>query len=376
MTITETAYNSVTKISVVELRVDMILAMDIVNEMGAVILAKDTSLNTTNFKRLLENGIKSASVKTASINRQRPELYGVSGKPEPASESEEHLPIKERKDYKEFVKQHEENNEVIKKQLHAISDGAQIQLDELYTLTDNVMNKLKCKSDVFAYLSSLKTADEHTFAHCNNVSLLCNLFGRWIDMPEAELINLTAAGVLHDVGKMQVDQKVLNKKGKLTDEEFAEIKKHTTYGYRILEPQNIPTEIKLAVLMHHEKIDGTGYPTGANHTQISKFAKIVAICDIYDAMTANRIYRDKICPFDVIKNFEQQSYGKLDTEYLLIFLQNIAYTYIGTKVLLNTGVSGEVVFINKGNLSRPIIKDGTKYIDLLKEKETFIQEVI
>jgi HD-GYP domain-containing protein (c-di-GMP phosphodiesterase class II) len=182
---------------------------------------------------------------------------------------------------------------------------------------------------------------------------------------------------LHDIGKTKIPIEVLNKKGRLTDEEFAVIKTHTTLGYRILEKHNIPQSIKLAALSHHEKINGKGYPLGMAEDKIDALAKIVSICDIYDAMTANRIYRPKLCPFEVIRTFERSVYGELDTEYLLIFLKNIATTYLDCPVKLSDGRAATVIFINKLNLSRPIVRlDNGEMLDLSQTDDIVIAEML
>jgi len=222
----------------------------------------------------------------------------------------------------------------------------------------------------------MKQSDEATFGHCINVSLLCNLFGHWVNMEEDEIVLLTVAGILHDIGKTKIPEQILCKRGRLTEEEFTIMKTHTSVGYDLLRSMNIQEDIKLSALMHHEKIDGSGYPMGAVGSGINKFACIVSICDIYDAMTADRCYRGRLSPFYVIKTFETQSYGELNTEYLLTFLQNIAYTFLNSMVKLNDGRECEVVFINKQHLSRPIVKHGNDLIDLLLHKELDILEVI
>jgi HD-GYP domain-containing protein (c-di-GMP phosphodiesterase class II) len=129
--------------------------------------------------------------------------------------------------------------------------------------------------------------------------------------------------------------------------------------------------------MHHEKMDGSGYPMGVKEEKIGNMAKIITICDIYDAMTANRVYRDRICPFEVIKTFETKVYGELDTKYLLLFLKNIAYTYIGHWVRLSDGTEAEVMFINGAQLSRPLVRTkDEKFIDLSVEKRLYIDSLI
>jgi HD-GYP domain-containing protein (c-di-GMP phosphodiesterase class II) len=125
-------------------------------------------------------------------------------------------------------------------------------------------------------------------------------------------------------------------------------------------------------LEHHEKINGHGYPSGIKGGKINHFARIVAIADIYDAMTSDRSYRDKICPFDVLKTFEHECYGELDTKYLLLFLQNIAYTYVGTWVELSNKQKAEVVFINTNHLATPIVRVDNTFYDLTLRKDLSI----
>ena len=364
-------YNS-KRLNLDELRTDMVLAKDVVNEWGGILLPKDTMLNAVNFARLISNGLKYVYVKENTINLDNPGLftqYQAAGRVI--------KPVIEAKAFREFEATYVEKTEELKKSLMAISDGDIIELDKLYELTDGVMSKLNCRSDIFTYLSFIKTTDEHTFSHSNNVALLCNLFGNWIGLNQTELMHLTTAGILHDLGKTKLDLNILNKKGKLTPEEYEHVKQHTVIGYRMLEKQDIPLAIKYCALMHHEKEDGSGYPMGIKGDRINRYAKIVAICDIYDAMTANRIYRGKICPFDVIKQFEQHSFGILDTEFLLIFLQNIAYTYVGSWVELSNGSPAEIAFVHRNNLSRPIVRTlEDEIIDLNDRKDISIEKVI
>jgi putative nucleotidyltransferase with HDIG domain len=350
----------------------MILARDIINEWGGILLPKGTLLNHVNFSRLFSNGVRVAYIREASIDADHPSLLELYEENKSIV-----VPTVTQASFIDFEKAHKERTQEIRKNLIAISNGEPINLEDLFKLTDGVMSKLKCKSDIFAYLGFLKATDEHTFSHSNNVSLLCNLFGVWMGLDQKDLMHLTTAGILHDLGKTKLDLSILNNTGKLTASEFALIKQHTVLGYRMMESQDIAPEVKLSALMHHEKIDGSGYPLGIGGARINDLAKIVSICDIYDAMTTNRIYREKLCPFDVIKKFEQQSFGVLDTKYLLTFLKNIAYTHVGSWVELNNGLVAEVVFVNQASLSRPIVK--TRYgeiIDLSANRALNIVRVI
>ena len=129
--------------------------------------------------------------------------------------------------------------------------------------------------------------------------------------------------------------------------------------------------------MHHEKMNGQGYPLGLKWESIHPYPKIISIVDIYDAMTSDRPYHKRYHPLDVIRMFENECYGFLDTQYLYIFLEHIAHNFIGEHVQLSNGQRGEVIFINKQSPSRPLIKkeDGT-ILDMLKDESVFIVDFI
>jgi len=366
---------AVKKISINDIKPDMVLARDVVTSGGTVLLAKNTMLNNINYTKLIASGISYIYVISGSID-EKTASFTEKERHSPSLE-EQRRPIIKRPEFIAFQDAIDEKTEEAKQCIMAISDGQNIDLQKMFSITDDIMGTLRCKNDIFTFIGFIKESDEHTFHHCVNVSLICNLYGRWLALPQGELVELTTAGMLHDIGKTKIPNEILNKKGKLTDEEFAVMKKHPMLGYRILQKQDIPENIKLGALMHHEKIDGSGYPLGIKGEQINKIAKIITICDIYDAMTSNRVYRGKICPFSVIKTFETNVYGELDTQYLLLFLKNIAYTYIGSWVNLTDGVEAEVVFINGAQLHRPIVRTlDEQFIDLSVNKDISIDSLV
>lgn len=358
------------KVNINNIKPNMILAKDVISSCGAVILAKNTMLSDINYNKLKELGIKNITIfeKDKDINNSFDEDALLKNK--------QCKTIEDRKEFKEFKKVYEQKIEKLENQFVAIGKGVGVEIDSLYSMVIDIIDSVNCKNDVFAYLANLKNQDIHTYAHCLNVSLICNLFGLWLGYEGEDLKNLTVAGILHDVGKTQIDESIIKKPEKLTDTEYDHIKKHAYLGYNLVKDLNIPEEIKLGILMHHEKIDGSGYPLGLTDDRISRTAKIVAICDIYEAMTADRVYRPKICPFEVIRNFEQNSYDLLDTQLLLAFLQNIVYTYVGSQVILSDNREAEVVFINQAHLSKPIVKVDKTFIDLSQEKDLYIKHIL
>lgn len=349
-----------------DLKVGMVLSKDVLNHVtGEVILRRNTAIDEVSLAEL-----KKYIQSTVAATEERAEEYEDV---DVNVESLMALPEADRPVFRAFKESYSKTEDETKAYLTAVDEGKPIVLEDLMTMTNDVLSSLKHRSDLFTFLNCLKRQDDYTFTHCLNVSLLANIFGKWIGLNDDELTILTSGAMLLDIGKFRVDEKILNKKGRLTDEELEEVKKHTIYGYETLQPQPISEYIKISVLQHHERIDGSGYPYGLKDAQINKFAKIIAICDIYDAMVTERPYRPKICPFDVIREFERKYFGKVDTQYLMIFLKNIAYNYLNRKVELSDGRFGEIVFINGASYSSPLVRleDGA-CVDLLTDKNVRI----
>ena len=248
--------------------------------------------------------------------------------------------------------------------------------DKLLYSTDRLLEGNPSGIHIFDMLHNMRNFDDPTYAHSLNVSLICNVFGKWLGINGNELKILTLSGLLHDVGKLKIPEKIISKPGKLTEEEYSLVKTHAVEGFNILQPLDLDEHIKNAALMHHERCDGSGYPFGLTYKEIDSFARIVAIADVYDAMTSPRVYRGSLCPFKVIEIFENEGLQKYDPEYILIFLEYIVNTYMNNRVKLSDGTEGDVVLINKLNLSKPMIRCGNHYIDLSREHNLSIEAII
>ena len=146
----------------------------------------------------------------------------------------------------------------------------------------------------------------------------------WMAINDQQVINATQAGLLHDIGKIYIPDEMLNKKGRLNEDEYELIKKHTLYGYFLInEFGEFNQEVERAVLFHHERIDSLGYPLNAAPDYIGIISKIVSVADVYDAMTTDRIYKKAVDPFEVIKFLSTEGMKVLDNEVLNVFLANI-----------------------------------------------------
>lgn len=340
-------------VSVNECTPGMQIAEDIFNEYGAVIVAENAVLDD-----FIISKVKSLGLVKIKIYDFNDDMILVSGT-------------------ELFKAQYNENMSTVKSILHNISTGKEIDSQSVNQATDSILTRINENRDIVNCINEMRMTDEYLYTHSINVSLLSMLIGKWLKYDYYRIKSLVSAGLLHDIGKGKISSAILNKPGALSKDEFEEIKKHSVYGFKIAETMpGISEEVLKGILMHHEREDGSGYPFGLKSDQIHDFAKILAVADIYDAMTSNRTYRDKVCPFDVIEHMERDSFETLDHRVVNVFLKNIASYYMGDFVKLSTGEIGEIVYINPYNVSKPIIKADEEYIDLASERQIKIIELI
>ncbi len=231
--------------------------------------------------------------------------------------------------------------------------------------------------NVIMMLQNMEGLDESTYGHCVNVSLLSAMLGRKLQLDEEEIRILSLGGLLHDIGKLKMPEQIIQKPTQLSTEEFTIIKGHPIEGYKLLRNKGLPEDVLMCVLQHHERCDGSGYPYGAKQEQINKYARIVAIANVFESLTSNRVYREAISPFAAMRVFEEERYEKYDLKYLLTFLEYIVQVYVGMDVLLSNGEKGKIVLANQQDLSRPLIRTKNGFIDLSRSpKELFIKEIL
>ena len=222
----------------------------------------------------------------------------------------------------------------------------------------------------------MKQIDDSTFAHSVNVAMIARLIGTWSGFNEEDLNLLTLAGLLHDVGKCQIPDDILMKPKRLSRQEYEFVKMHTQFGYDIVKDQDLDRRVKQAVLLHHERCDGTGYPFGHDLEKLEDFECIISIADVYDAMTADRCYRSGLCPFEVISFFEQEGLQKYHPKYITTFLNKIANSYLNSDVLLSNNQTARIVYINT-RLTRPVVQLKTgEFLSLLNCPDLYIQAII
>lgn len=205
-------------------------------------------------------------------------------------------------------------------------------------------------------LNGVREIDQYLYTHNMNVGMLNGLMGRWLKLPEVEIKTLIKIGLMHDIGKLMVPAEILNSPRALTAAEFAVVKNHPRYGYDMLKKSGETNALVLrGVLQHHEKMNGKGYPSGLHSDDISYYARITSVCDVYDAMVARRSYKKPHSPFQIFDEFAKGRYSDLDIELVNLFLKNMPLEMVGKRVLMSTGSVAKVAFINPNNFAYPIV---------------------
>lgn len=227
---------------------------------------------------------------------------------------------------------------------HEARLGKAVDAEGATSLIDEIASSVLRNPGALIGLARLKTADDYTYMHSVAVCALMIALARQLGLDDERTRDAGLAGLLHDIGKMAVPPEVLNKPGKLIDAEFVSIKGHPAAGHRMLLEGRSANEICLDVcLHHHEKMDGTGYPHGLAGEQISLYARMAAVCDVYDAITSDRPYKQGWCPAESLRKMAEWSKRHFDDIVFRAFVKSVGIYPVGTLVRLKSGRIGIVV---------------------------------
>ena len=235
--------------------------------------------------------------------------------------------------------------------------GKAIDHDAAGALVEEITDSVLRNPGALISLARLKSADDYTYMHSVAVCALMVALARQLGIDDRTTREAGMAGLLHDLGKANMPLEVLNKPGKLTDEEFHIIQSHPAEGHRMLVEAGAVGAIPLdVVLHHHEKVDGSGYPKGLKADEISLFAKMGAVCDVYDAITSNRPYKAGWDPAESIRKMTEWSKGHFDERVFHAFVKSIGIYPIGSLVRLESGRLGIVVDQTERSLLTPKVR--------------------
>lgn len=246
------------------------------------------------------------------------------------------------------------------------------KIGEANLILEEAINEICSRRDLSIDINSLNLHDDISFNHTLNVTVLSIAIGKELGLKKPALMSVAAAAILHDIGDSQIPEDILNKPGKLTDEEFEIIKKHPKFGYELISDTEFLSErTKLGVLYHHERFDGNGYPDGLSGRKIPLIARIIAVADVYSALTASRPYRLPFNPAEAIEYIMGNAGRQFDHKIVEAFLHVVSPYPIGSCVMLSNGEKAIISAQHPENPLRPVVflmEDPTTVIDLYKDK--------
>lgn len=277
-----------------------------------------------------------------------------------SSEYEADLAEREQNDFKKELiiarKVHNRTSDFIHQAMEDVRLGRSVDTTKARELVTEVAGSITRSPHAMAWLANMKDRDEYTSIHSMNVCILSVSFGRCLGMSKPELEILGLGALLHDIGKMRVPLEILNKPSKLTHDEFEIMKTHPVHGYNMLsQEEDMPREVLDIVKHHHERNNGQGYPSQLDGDEINDMTRIVAIVDVYDAITSDRCYHDAISPYDALRNMYEWVKDQFDKVMVEQFIKCLGIYPIGSVVRLNLGHVGIVVSASEKSKLRPII---------------------
>ncbi len=236
--------------------------------------------------------------------------------------------------------------------------------DTSLKITNDLMKAIDDNDSLAVDISTLKTSDEYTFKHSVDVATMSMIIAKKMELSSKDVYNIGIAGLLHDMGKSKIPTEILNKPARLNDEEFAIMRKHSEFGYSILKDKSeFEKTIPIAVLQHHEKMNGTGYPFGCKEDMITPYAKILSVCDVYDALVTKRPYKKSFSQRTAVEMIMSMT-AELDIRAMRAFLATVILYPVDSYVQLSNGEQARVVENKKEAVLRPTVvgvNSGTVY---------------
>ena len=337
-------------IKVSDLKEGMVLARSVLSADEQDILSRGSELNEIRIKRLKSLGID--------------EIY-----------------IEDGLDHKDVLDEAVRKNVLTLIKKAFLDSGATLgddKIKEVMDIVEDVLSELLKNEHLMLNLKDVKLFDEYTYFHSVNVMIVSLIIGIGLKFEKDELHDLGVAALLHDIGKTMIPRTILNHPGVLNKPALDIIKNHSRFGFDMVASSSLLSErVKLGILDHHERLDGSGYPNGKTGGEISKFGKIISVSDVYDALTSKRVYKDAVLTSEAIEYIYSYSGTYFDPEVVKVFMTHVMPFPIGSFVKLSDQSIGQVTENHKELPYRPKVKIVMKnnipvtpyYIDLLKDHD-------
>jgi len=372
------------RIAIYNAKPDMVIAKEIYGRNGRLLLNKGTVLTQKWIDKLYLYGVP-----TVYIEPERNLSEPVRGIEVLTPGRELTTDRRCREDLPDIVPHiiREEAEQAVREIMQDIKAGSLFKTKKARAIIEKIINQLIKNRHIAGKLADIRILDDYTFSHSVNVCIFAISTGIFMGYSKIRLRELGIGALLHDVGKMKIPEAILQKCGPLTEREFEQIKKHTVLGYQLLsDNREITPNAALIALQHHECYNGSGYPRGIDNKDIHEYSKIVAIADVYDALTADRVYKNSILPYEAMEIIIASGGYQFNPKITRLFVEHCEIYPVGSTVELNTGEYGIITDVNRALPTRPTVKiikdaqgneiDNGAEINLMEKPTVFVNTII
>ncbi|ARK24904.1 hypothetical protein SporoP37_09640 [Sporosarcina sp. P37] len=361
-----------------ELRPGSFLKEDLYANTKNPIMAKGTKLMLEHFEVLHLFGITRVLVESKALGKTEQEpaepIAEVKLTPEVEKLMNQSAPPKSRS----LEALYDESVEAYKKEFNSYKSGKKLDVAAVRTIALPVIQAFLENKEYIRRLNEFSTMQGYRAHHSISVGILAALISESMGYPRGQVLQIGIAGVLADSGMAKINEKIIDKVAFLTSEELNEVKKHVIHSFQMVQDSSlVRQEMKVAILQHHERFDGSGYPRGLKGQDITEISQILSVADVYHAMTSERPYRQKESSFKVIELMREEEFGKFDMKVIEVLHELIHKLSIGTKVKLTTDEIAEVIYLHRDFPLRPIVKvlDSGAHIDLSSNRKITIVKI-
>ncbi|RID86650.1 HD-GYP domain-containing protein [Mesobacillus zeae] len=361
------------RVHIDELQEGCILAEDVFSKTSRPIVGKQTVLT----KELIDV-LKAFVVKEAEVEKTL--VTGMPFIPVTVIQEKEKDADKDTdKEELNFVDLFLRAKKSFEKEFFSWQSGLPVDISAIRSLLLPLMDMLEKDSSNIFRLHHFSTNDDYLFHHSLAVGILSGYIARKMNYSKGDTIQVGLAGSLADCGMAKVSSRLLNKRTTLSVEDYEEIKKHPTYSYQMV--RNSPLlkdSAKIAIIQHHERLNGSGYPFGEKDARIHAFSKIIAVADAYHAMTSDRTFKSRLSPFRVLEIINEDHFGEFDICAVKALNSALLNYTTGSIVRLSDGQEAEILFVEEKSPARPLVKlsETNTILSLEKNRHLFIEDII
>lgn len=366
---------SQTLINLEELKLGAIIAEDILVNTNSPIIHRESKVTRELIQVLRAFNITKVPVDLENVfNRSEEEIKKLSEDRVELIQKEENPIVT-----MSFVQLYEEAVNSFYKEFVGWEAGMKVNVAKLRNIIMPLVEKAMKERQVFSLLNMYSKMDKYIAHHSIAVGIISGAIAKKLNFSSGQITQMATAGLMADIGMAKVNPLIREKKSSLTESDFSEVKKHTIYSFQMIKDSPLlKPEMKLAIFQHHERLDGSGYPKNDKMNDVSVYSQIIAVADVYHAMTSERVYRSKSSSFKVLEMIREEGFGKYNIEVVNKLIELVGSLPISTRVILSSGEKGEVVFLHRDSPMRPMIRlsDSGQLIDLAANRSIHIESII